>query len=131
LNTGDVSALASRQGNTFWALVWHHHDDDVPGPPADVELSLAGLPAPIGPVLLEHYRIDRDHSNAFEPWKRMGSPQKPSPDQYTALQRSSDLTLLGSPRWLRPEGGKLTVRLKLPRQAVSLLVLDGNAARPE
>ena len=82
-----------------------------------------GLPAG-GPVLLEHYRIDRDHSNAFEAWKRMGSPQQPTPEQYAELERSSELALLGSPEWVRTEGGKLTLRLNLPRQAVSLLVLD-------
>ena len=37
----DVSALASRAGGKLWVLVWHHHDDDVPGPSADVELALA------------------------------------------------------------------------------------------
>ena len=76
------------------------------------------------PVLLEHFRIDRDHSNAFEAWKRMGSPARPTPEQYGELERSSDLALLGSPEWVRPADGKLTVRFALPRQAVSLLVLD-------
>jgi xylan 1,4-beta-xylosidase len=87
-------------------------------------LNLSGLPAGDGPVLLEHFRIDRDHSNSFEAWKRMGSPQAPTPEQRADLERSSDLALLGSPEWVRPEGGKLTVRFTLPRQAVSLLVLD-------
>ena len=54
----------------------------------------------------------------------MGSPQQPTPEQYAELERSSDLALLGSPEWVRPEGGKLTLRFTLPRQAVSLLVLD-------
>ncbi len=120
----DVSALASLRESKLCVLVWHHHDDDVPGPAAEVELSLGGLPAGIGPVLLEHFRIDRDHSNAFEAWKRMGSPQRPTPEQYAELERASDLAPLGSPEWLRPEGGKLTLRLNLPRQAVSLLIFD-------
>jgi xylan 1,4-beta-xylosidase len=119
----DVSALASLRDGKLCVLVWHHHDDDVPGPAADVELSLSGLPAGDGPVLLEHFRIDRDHSNAFEAWKRMGSPQKPTPEQYVELQRASDLALLGSPEWLKPQGGKLRLRFVLPRQAVSLPVL--------
>ena len=120
----DVSALASLRDGKVCVLAWHHHDDDVPGPDADVELSLSGLPAGDGPVLLEHFRIDRDHSNAFEAWKRMGSPQHPTPEQRADLVRASDLGLLGSPEWVRPEGGKLTLRFTLPRQAVSLLVLD-------
>lgn len=120
----DVSALASLREGKVCVLAWHHHDDDVPGPAADVELSLSGLPAGGGPVLLEHFRIDRDHSNAFETWKRMGSPQEPTSGQYAELERSSALTPLGSPEWVKPDGGKLTLRFALPRQAVSLLVLD-------
>jgi xylan 1,4-beta-xylosidase len=120
----DVSALASLQGGKLGVLVWHHHDDDVPGPDANVELSLSGLPGGGGPVLLEHFRIDREHSNAFEAWKRMGSPQTPTPEQRADLERSSNLALLTSPEWVRPEGGALTLRFSLPRQSVSLLVLD-------
>ena len=120
----DVSALASRGGASSACLIWHHHDDDLPGPAAEVELSLDALPAGIGPVRLEHFRIDRDHGNAFEAWKRMGSPPQPTPEQYAALERSSELAPMGSPRWLHPDGGKLSLRLNLPRQAVSLLMLD-------
>ena len=120
----DVSALASLRDGNVCVLAWHHHDDDVAGPEAAVELSLTGLPAGDGPMLLEHFRIDRDHSNAFEAWKRMGSPQNPSPEQYAGLERTSNLALLGSPEWVKPGGGKLTLRFTLPRQAVSLLVLD-------
>jgi xylan 1,4-beta-xylosidase len=120
----DVSALASRRGGQVCVLVWHHHDDDLPGPDAVVELSLSGLPGGDTPMLLEHFRIDRDHSNAYEAWNRMGSPRQPTPGQRADLERASDLALLGSPEWFRPEGGKVTLRFALPRQAVSLLVLD-------
>jgi xylan 1,4-beta-xylosidase len=118
----DVHALASLQDGKLCVLTWNYHDDDVPGPTAAVELSLRGLPAAKGPVLLHHYRIDERHSNSFTAWKRMGSPQKPTAEQYRQLQDSAQLTLLTSPQWLRPREGKLTLRLKLPRQAVSLLV---------
>ena len=73
------------------------HDDDVPGPAAAVELSLNRLPGRDRPVLLQHFRIDQDHSNAFEAWKRMGSPPQPTPEQYAGLERSSHLALLSSP----------------------------------
>ncbi len=62
----DVSALASLQRGKLCVLAWHHHDDDVPGPTADVALSFDGLPESKDPVLLRHFRIDHDHSNAFE-----------------------------------------------------------------
>src|SRR5262249_15556931 len=116
----DVSALASLRDGKVCVLAWHHHDDDVPGAAADVELMVSGLPASDRPMLLEHFRIDREHSNAFEAWKRMGSPQNPTPEQYAELQRASDLSLLDSPAWVKPEGGKVALRFTLPRQAVSL-----------
>jgi xylan 1,4-beta-xylosidase len=121
----DVAALASLQVRKLCVMVWHHHDDDLPGAAAEVELSVSPLADAGGPVLLQHFRIDSDHSNAFEAWKRMGSPQRPTPGQYAELERASNLTLLTSPEWVRPESGKVTLKFSLPRQAVSLLVLDG------
>ncbi len=62
---------------TLWCVaLWHPHQKaDLPGPSAAVDLALTGLPASTAnrPVLLQHFRIDRDHSNAFETWKRLGS----------------------------------------------------------
>lgn len=125
--SADVAALASLAPGRLCVLAWHHHDVDLPGPAAHVELKVAGLPAAVGPVLLEHFRIDRDHGNAFEAWKRMGSPRQPDPAQRAALERASQLTLLRSPEWIRPGAeGSLATRLELPRQAVSLLVFTWN-----
>jgi xylan 1,4-beta-xylosidase len=120
----DVSALAARDGDRLSILAWHYHDDDVPGPAAAVALELSGLPVTARRILLHHYRIDQQHSNAFEAWKQMGSPASPTPDQYAELSRSGQLALMDSPEWIRAEGGTLTLRMSLPRQAVSLLRLD-------
>jgi xylan 1,4-beta-xylosidase len=70
-----VSALASLDKNKLAVLVWHYHDDDVPGPPAAVDLKLDGLPFENGSATLTQYIIDADHSNAFTTWLKMGSPQ--------------------------------------------------------
>jgi xylan 1,4-beta-xylosidase len=50
-------------------------------PGAPLELSIAGVPATAKRVLLRHYRIDQEHSNAYTAWKSMGSPQNPSAEQ--------------------------------------------------
>ncbi len=120
----DVAALAALDGDTLTILIWHYHDDDVPGPDAEVALDITNLPATADAVLMHHYRVDRHHGNAFEAWKRMGAPQKPTPEQYAELVRSSRLALLDSPGWLRVEGGELKLRIILPRQAVSLLRVE-------
>jgi xylan 1,4-beta-xylosidase len=120
----DVSALASRDGERISIMVWHYHDDDVPGPDAEIRLEVRGLPDRSAPLLLHHYRIDREHSNAFEAWKRMGSPPLPTAEQYAELERTSKLALLEAPGWFRFDGGTLDLKLTLPRQGVSLIRLE-------
>jgi xylan 1,4-beta-xylosidase len=125
----DVSALASSDGHSISILLWHYHDDDVSGPDAEVTLEVRGLRGDGGPVLLHHYRIDREHSNAYEAWKHLGSPPQPTAGQYAILERASKLALLESPEWRPVSDGKLSVKFALPRQAVSLLRLERSGAR--
>jgi xylan 1,4-beta-xylosidase len=119
----DVTALAALGTNQLTALVWHYHDDDIPGPAADISLALTGLPASAKSATITHYRIDAEHGNAFEAWKSMGSPQKPSAEQLTQMEQASQLATLGAPMKVQVSNGGTTLKLALPRQAVSLLVL--------
>lgn len=122
----DVSALASLDKNRLCVLLWHYHDDDVPGPGATVEVTLSRLPIADGPARLLHYRIDEDHSNSFTAWKRMGSPQRPTPAQYAQLEKAGRLQQFSAPATVSIENAAATLRLNLPRRAVSLLVLEWN-----
>jgi xylan 1,4-beta-xylosidase len=117
----EVNALASRAERAISVLVWNYHDDDLPAPPSEVEVIVEGLA--VGRTLLHHYRVDAEHSNSYEVWKKMGSPPQPSPEQYKQLERAGQLQLLGSPEWLSAANGRLTLRFSLPRQGVSLLKL--------
>ena len=122
--TPDVSALAGLEARKLSVLLWHYHDDDVPGPTAAVELSVSGLPVARGEARLQHYRIDETHSNAFAAWKRMGSPIAPNEAQYAELEAAGQLARLEGPATVRIESGQATVPVVLPRQAVSLLVFE-------
>ena len=120
----DVSALASLDGRRLCTLVWHYHDDDLPGATASVELEWSGLSKRSGAPTVTHFRIDEDHSNAFTAWKRLGSPQSPTPKQCIALEKAGGLARLENPGQLDAAGDAVTLRFQLPRQAVSLVVLD-------
>jgi len=120
----DVSALASLEPGRIAVLLWHYHDDDVPGPDAAVDLVLAGLPLAQGPARLQHYRIDETHSNAFAAWKRMGSPIAPTAPQYAQLEEAGHLAAMEAPATVAVAEGAVNLPLVLPRQAVSLIVLE-------
>jgi xylan 1,4-beta-xylosidase len=119
----DVNAIAARKDREIEILVWNYHDDDVSAPAASVDLVISGLPTDAKRGLLEHFRIDSDHSNAFTTWKEMGSPQSPSVSDYEHLQDSGQLQLLNSPVWIAIQQGAVHVQFTLPRQGISLLRL--------
>jgi len=120
----DVSALANLASNRLCVLVWHYHDDDMAGPAADVNLTLAGLPAEIKKAKARHFRIDAEHSDAFTVWQRMGSPLTPTVKQYAELEKAGQLAELGRPETIRFRNGRMVLKFNLPREAVSLLVIE-------
>jgi xylan 1,4-beta-xylosidase len=120
----DVAALASVEAKKLAVLVWHYHDDDVAGPAAQVDLALASLPFANGEATLTQYRIDAEHSNAFTTWQKMGSPSAPNDRQYDQLLKAGQLAELGTAETISVKDGGATVKVNLPRQAVSLLVFE-------
>ncbi len=115
----DVNALATRDGRDLAILAWNYHDDDLPAPAAAVEIVVSG--AADGRPAVTHYRVDQDQSNSYEAWKKMGSPQSPTPAQYAELEKAGKLKMLGSAERVRVERGELKLTFQLPRQGVSLL----------
>ena len=117
----DVNAIAARRDRTLAVLVWNYHDDDLPATPASVNLSIEGMPA--RRATLEHFRVDADHGNAYEAWKRMGSPQPPTDEQYAALEKTGQLAMLEPARRVDAADGNVNLTFTLPRQGVSLVLL--------
>lgn len=120
----DVSAIASRDSNRVAIMVWHYHDDDVAGPDAAVTLRVGGLPAQATRARVTHYRVDEQHSNAYGEWKRHGSPIAPDEKLYDLLQKASELAQLNDPQDVVVANGAADLNFNLPRQGVSLLVLE-------
>ena len=116
-----VDALASRADREISVLMWNYHDDDVAGPDARIRVSVNGIGGNTRRVLVKHFRIDGEHSNAFTAWKAMGSPQHPTAQQYKKLEAAGQLELLESPRWVELRSNWVELAFGLPRQAVSLV----------
>jgi xylan 1,4-beta-xylosidase len=117
----DINSIATRKERETTILLWNYHDDDLPAPDATLQLTVSGIPAAISHGLIEHFRVDSNHSNSFTAWKQMGSPQLPSPQQYEELVRAGELQLLESPRWAPIIDREFRLHFSLPRQGLSLV----------
>jgi xylan 1,4-beta-xylosidase len=116
----DVNGFAAASNHSAAVMIWNYHDkNDIDEPVAPVTLSVKNIPSK--KVLLTHYRIDQEHSNSFTAWKKMGSPQNPTPAQIAELEKAGQLEMLESPRWVTIKGGTTTVQFNLPRQGVSFI----------
>jgi len=120
----DVNVIATRSENAVQVLLWNYHDDDRAAPPALVNLRIRGFPENVEHAVVEHFRIDSAHSNSFNAWKDLGSPQRPTPEQYKKLESAGQLQLLTSPAWVHIGNGTAQLQIKLPRQGLSLVKIE-------
>ena len=120
----DINAMASANETTASVLLWNYHDLNKIKQPTSVNVIINNIKAKA--VTLFHYRIDNEHSNSYEVWKAMGSPQNPTTEQYNILEKSGKLQLIEEPKQLNIDNDQLTIPVNLPSQAVSLLVIEWN-----
>ena len=116
------NAVVAADRHSLTVMVWNYTDDDLPGAVQTKTVNLTHLPAK--KIKLTHYRIDDSHSNAYEVWKKMGSPQSPTPDQYKQLEQAGHLQQLEKPQTLTTNNGAITIPVTLPVHSVSLIKLE-------
>jgi xylan 1,4-beta-xylosidase len=117
----DIYALATRSDHAMEILVWNYHDDDVASAPATVTMAIEGL-SPGRPTITQ-YRVDDRHSNAYQAWKALGSPQSLTSAQRSALEKAGQLESIGPPARQSIDKGRLTIDVSLPRQGVALFTI--------
>ncbi|MCF2518968.1 GH39 family glycosyl hydrolase [Dyadobacter sp. CY351] len=115
----DINAFATKNDHEAAVMVWNYHDDNKIVEASPVSVQLSGVKAKR--VQVQHYRIDQEHSNAYEVWKKMGSPQKPTAEQIATLEHAGQLQTLTSPQWVNVENERINLNFDLPAQGVSLL----------
>lgn len=115
--TADVGVLAANDPRSASVLVWNYHDEDIKGTVDSVLVTFKGLIKK--QVVVIQYRIDDLHSNSYQVWKKMGSPQQPTSAQILTLAKSSELKTIGKPVKYNTASGPF--KFMLPRQGVSLL----------
>ncbi len=118
----DVSGIATRQGNSVGVVLWNYHVEDVESTPAQIDLEIAGLATKS--VHVTQYRMDRDHGNAYTEWLKMGSPQQPTSAQIAAMEKNGGLIAMEETTVRKNAGEAVRLKTTLPRQGVSLYLLN-------
>lgn len=118
----DIHALAVATQHTAAVMVWNYQDDGLAGDSTPVTLLLKNIPAK--KVMIEKFRIDETYSNAYEAWKKMGSPSSVTDAQYKMLEKAGTLQLMAHPHDKAVAGkGELALQLSLPLHSVTLVKL--------
>lgn len=118
----DIGALASKNVTNAAVMIWNYHDADEQGKGGDVRVTIKDVPA--HKVKLVQYRIDKEHSNSYEIWKKMGSPANPTNEQISELEKSGRLLPSAGPEIVKVNHGAISLNVQVPRQGVVLLKLD-------
>jgi xylan 1,4-beta-xylosidase len=119
--TTDIGAIAAKSDHAATALIWNYHDDDTTSQPATVVLQCRGLTGK--QVTIQQYRIDANHSNSYEVWKKMGSPQQPTAEQIVQLEKSGQLEQTGAEKETI-KNGFLQLNMQLPRQGIVFIKIE-------
>jgi len=115
----EIGALASRDKKEMAIMVWNYHDEDKVGEPEPIVINVSNIPAK--QIRLIQYRIDDEHSNSYEVWRKMGSPQGPTPRQIAELEKAGHLQTIPHSGKIKVASGNATINISLPRQGVALL----------
>ena len=84
-------------------------------------MNIQGIPG--RKVEFTHFRVDENHSNSYEKWKEMGSPQEVNDMQYAELEKAGQLEMAENAKTVKVKKGTYSGTIDLPGQAVSLLIL--------
>jgi xylan 1,4-beta-xylosidase len=122
-----VQALAtSSPDGALQALVWNGTlDQSKQGGSAllarNVRLRFSGLGA--ARYRMEHWRLDREHSNIARHWPAAGSPDWPDAEGWAGLRKADRLDALVPPAMVAAERGDVVLEFPLPMPGASLIQL--------
>jgi xylan 1,4-beta-xylosidase len=118
----DIGAVAAKDKKAATIMVWNYHDEDLAGKAETVQVTVDKLTAK--KVTITQYVVDKYHSNSYEVWKQMGSPQMPTPEQIQQLEKAGQLQQLSRQENVAVQNGVLEMPVVLERQGVVLIKIE-------
>lgn len=114
-----IDALATSDKHDMFVMLWNYHDDDSRKIDRTIQLTLQNIDA--DNATISEYRVDEAYSNSYTAWKKMGSPQQVSAQQFSELENAGKLQMRIASEAEKIKKGSIHYQLTLPSQAVTLL----------
>lgn len=108
----NVDGMATLEGDSLSLMIWHQADEWWREGGCQVEVTINHLPF-VGPGTIQHYRIDKDHSNAYSAWYDLGSPQTPDSQQVEQIKDRQGLELISAPQIIHVDSSRM-IKLSFP-----------------
>ena len=118
-----VDGIATRKEHEVEVLMWNYQEEDIAGAPALVALRIAGLPDALRTASLEEFRVDRQNSNAYTAWQKMGRPEKLTAAQSAELESAGHLKITGAAKKVSAKNGLVRLRVEIPQEGLLLVRL--------
>jgi xylan 1,4-beta-xylosidase len=116
-----VDGIATRGDRNLDLLLWNYREDDSQRQFRKSTITITGLPKSLHQAKLTIYVIDENHSNSYTAWKKMGSPQSPTEEQYKQLETDGKLEKGNGPNLVKAENGICKFPLQFTPQSLMLL----------
>lgn len=115
----EVSGFATSDNlGNIQIMVYSHHDDWDVNEDFNIDLVIEGVSAN---STITHYRIDKNHSNAYAEWVRQGKPDYPEDSIYRAIKERDGLELFTGNTSTEPCGAEVKISFNMPAHAVSFI----------
>jgi xylan 1,4-beta-xylosidase len=121
----EISGIATISGNKrIEVLIYCHHDDWDVDSEYEVEIEVSNIPFDSSKLVLTHYRLDKNHSNAYAEWVRQGRPDYPTEGQKKVIKSREGLELYEPKDKVLLFDGKFKKNIYLPVHGISLLLIS-------
>ncbi len=119
-----IHGIATKEGDKKLAtIIYHFNQWDINSADTSVfNVNILFRNISFPNFKMDHYRIDKEHSNGFTAWKTLGSPQEPNNEEIKELQQRDDLEILESGIKNAESDGSFSMNIKLPSNGVSLIM---------
>jgi hypothetical protein len=88
-----------------------------------VTLSLSNLPFGSDSIRVEHFVVDRNHSNSYQTWVGLGKPANPTAAQWTTISNASQLAHYDSVTTTITTGGAFTKKFTQNYYSLGLIII--------